>query len=145
MSRSDLLVCWREACHGGTSRKVADSLPCHSQRGLTDEGWKRVPVWCHRCTPCLLTPIPKIPLNNRFGVLEIDGEVSREAMGGFTWNYRIIEWPGFKGTPKIIKVQPPHLRQGCQPPHLILDQAAQGPIQLGLEDLQGGGIHSLSE
>jgi len=28
-------------------------------------------------------------------------------------------------------------RQGHQPPHLIPDQAAQGPIQPGLEHLQG--------
>ena len=28
-------------------------------------------------------------------------------------------------------------RQDHQPPHLILDQAAQGPIQPGLEHLQG--------
>jgi len=27
--------------------------------------------------------------------------------------------------------------QGHQPPHLMLDQAAQGPIQPGLEHLQG--------
>jgi len=33
--------------------------------------------------------------------------------------------------------------QGHQPPHLILDQAAQGPIQPGLEHLQGWGIHNL--
>jgi len=32
-----------------------------------------------------------------------------------------------------------------QPPHLIPDQAAQGPIQPGFENLQGRGIHSLSE
>ena len=35
-------------------------------------------------------------------------------------------------------------RQGHQPPHLILDQAAQGPIQPGLEHLQGWGIHNHS-
>jgi len=35
-------------------------------------------------------------------------------------------------------------RQGHQPPHIILDQAAQGPIQPGLEYLQGRGIHNLS-
>jgi len=35
-------------------------------------------------------------------------------------------------------------RQGHQPPHLILDQAAQGPIQPGLGHLQGRGIHNLS-
>ena len=38
----------------------------------------------------------------------------------------------------------PHHRQGHQPLHLILDQAAQGSIQPGLEHLQGWGIHSLS-
>ena len=32
---------------------------------------------------------------------------------------------------------PPCHRQGHQPPHLIIDQAAQGPIQPGLEYLQG--------
>ena len=34
--------------------------------------------------------------------------------------------------------------QGHQPPHLILNQAAQRPIQPGLEHLEGWGIHSLS-
>ena len=38
----------------------------------------------------------------------------------------------------------PQCRQGHQPPHLILYQAAQDPIQPGLEHLQGWGIHSLS-
>ena len=38
----------------------------------------------------------------------------------------------------------PHHRQGRQPPYLILVQAAQGPIQPGLEHLQGWGIHNLS-
>ena len=36
-------------------------------------------------------------------------------------------------------------KQGHQPSHLILDQAAQGPIQPGLERLQGWGMHNLSE
>ena len=36
----------------------------------------------------------------------------------------------------------PPARQGHQPPHL-LDQVAQGPIQPGLEHLQGQGIHNL--
>ena len=31
----------------------------------------------------------------------------------------------------------PRHRQGHQPPHLTLDEAAQGPIQPGLEHLQG--------
>uniref|UniRef100_A0A8V0XBP6 Sialin n=1 Tax=Gallus gallus TaxID=9031 RepID=A0A8V0XBP6_CHICK len=53
----------------------------------------------------------------------------------------IIEWLGLEETSRIIKL---HM-QGHQPPHLILDQAAQGPIQPGLEHLQGQGIHSLSE
>jgi len=38
----------------------------------------------------------------------------------------------------------PHHRQGHQPPYLVPDQAAQGPIQPGLEHLQGWGIHNLS-
>jgi len=38
----------------------------------------------------------------------------------------------------------PCRRQGHQPPYLILDQAAQGSIQPGLEHLQRRGIHNLS-
>ena len=34
--------------------------------------------------------------------------------------------------------------QGHQPPYLILEQAAQGAIQPGLEHLQGWSIHNLS-
>ena len=45
---------------------------------------------------------------------------------------------------KDHEAPPPHHRQGHQLPHLIPDQAAQGPIQPGLEQLQGWGIHSLS-
>ena len=62
----------------------------------------------------------------------------------FTQNHRITERPGLEGTPRIMKLQPPYHRQGHQPPHLILEQAAQGCIQPGLEHLQGRGIHSLS-
>ena len=49
-----------------------------------------------------------------------------------------------EGTSRIMKLQPPIHRQGHQSPYLILDQATQGPIQPGLEHLQGRGIHSLS-
>ena len=59
-------------------------------------------------------------------------------------NHRITEWLGLEGTSRIMKLQPPRHRQGHQPPHLILEQTAQGPIQPGLEHLQGQGIHSLS-
>ena len=38
---------------------------------------------------------------------------------------------------KDHQLQPPCHMQDHQPPHLILDQAAQGPIQPGLEHLQG--------
>ena len=44
----------------------------------------------------------------------------------------------------IMELQAPHHMQGHQPPHLILGQAAQVPIQPGLEHFQGGGIHNLS-
>jgi len=57
--------------------------------------------------------------------------------------HRIIEWLGLEGTSRIMKIQHPCHRQGHQPPHLIPDQAAQGPIQPGLECLQGWGIHNL--
>ena len=53
--------------------------------------------------------------------------------------HRITEW--------IIKDHEsptPCQRQGHQPLHLILDQAAQVPIQPGLERLLGQGIHTLS-
>jgi len=33
-----------------------------------------------------------------------------------------------------MKLQPACHRLGCQHPHLILDQAAQGPIQPGLDE-----------
>lgn len=58
--------------------------------------------------------------------------------------YRIKEWPRLEGTWRIMNLQPPCHRQGCQPPHLILDQAAQVPIQPGLDHLHGQGLHSLS-
>ena len=38
---------------------------------------------------------------------------------------------------RIMKLQPLCCRQSHQPPHLISAQAAQGPIQPGLEHLQG--------
>ena len=44
-------------------------------------------------------------------------------------NHRITEWPGLEGTSRITKIQTPHHRQGHQPPHLILDQAAQDPME----------------
>ena len=52
--------------------------------------------------------------------------------------------PRLEGTSRIMNLQTLCHMQGHQPPHLILDQAAQGPIQLGLEHLQGRGIHNLS-
>ena len=46
--------------------------------------------------------------------------------------HRIIEWLRFEGTSRITKLQPLCSLLGHQPPYLILDQAAQGPIQPGL-------------
>ena len=40
---------------------------------------------------------------------------------------------------------PPCRMEGHWPLYLILDQAAQSPIQPGLEHLQGQGTHNLSE
>ena len=48
----------------------------------------------------------------------------------------ITEWPGLKRTSRIMKLQPPCHRQDHQLPHLILDEAVQGPIQPGLEHLR---------
>jgi len=56
----------------------------------------------------------------------------------------VIEWLGLEGTSRVIKLQPSCCMEGHQPPYLILDQVAQGPIQPGLEHLQGWGIHGLS-
>jgi len=47
------------------------------------------------------------------------------------------EWPGLEGTSRITNLQPLCHRQGHQPPRLIPAQAAQGPIQPGLEHVQG--------
>ena len=52
-------------------------------------------------------------------------------------HHRITEWLGLEGIPKIIEFQHPRHRQGHQPPDLVLDQAAQCPIQPGIEHLQG--------
>ena len=46
--------------------------------------------------------------------------------------HRIIEWLGLEATSRIIKLQPPCCVPGHQSPHLILDQTAQGSIQLAL-------------
>ena len=57
----------------------------------------------------------------------------------------IIQWLGLKG-PKgssSLQLHPCCCRQGLQLPYVMLDQAAQGPIQPGLKHLQGWGIHSL--
>ena len=54
-----------------------------------------------------------------------------------TWNHRRL---GLEGITKITQLQPPRYGQGCHPPA----QAAQGPIQPGLECLQGWGTHSFS-
>jgi len=58
--------------------------------------------------------------------------------------HRIIGWLGLEGTSRIISLQPPCHMQGHQPPYVIPAQAVHGPIQPGLEHLQGQGIHSLS-
>lgn len=56
---------------------------------------------------------------------------------------RIIELSGLEGTSRIMNLQLPCHRQAQQPPHLILDQAVQGHIQPGLEQLQEWGISNL--
>jgi len=60
-----------------------------------------------------------------------------------------MEWLGLEETSRIIKFQiikfqPSCHRQGYQLVDQVLDQIAQGPVQPGLENLQGQGIHSLS-
>ena len=46
--------------------------------------------------------------------------------------------------PQDHQVPTPSHRQGCQHPHLLLDQVAQCFIQPGFEHLQGWDIHNLS-
>ena len=53
------------------------------------------------------------------------------------FDHRIIVWLGLEWTLRILKLQPPHHRQDHQPPHLISAQAAQSPIQPGLDHFQG--------
>ena len=60
------------------------------------------------------------------------------------WRLFIESWLRLEGTSRITKLQPPHHKQGHQPPHLIPAQAAHGPIQPDLEHLQGWDTHSLS-
>ena len=61
--------------------------------------------------------------------------VNKNGVHGYCWadGHRHTERPGLEGTSRIVNLQP----------HL-LHQAAQGPIQPGLEHLQGWGIHNLS-
>ena len=78
---SDSLACQRKGCQGGTLTKVVDPQFCQSRTDLTDEeGWMRVPTQYHGNPPCLPTPLPHLPLSNRFHTLEIEGEVSGEVM-----------------------------------------------------------------
>ena len=60
------------------------------------------------------------------------------------FNNQAKEWLGVDRTSKIIWFQPPFCGQGCQPLNQALDQRAQGPIQPGLEHLQGQSVHNLS-
>jgi len=61
----------------------------------------------------------------------------------FSWKTRTMAWVG--RDPKDQQAPTPCHIQGHQPPYLTLEQAAQGPVQPGLEHLQGWSIHSLSE
>ena len=58
--------------------------------------------------------------------------------------HRITEWPGLEGSSRIMKLHPLRHRQGHQLPNSVPDQAAQSPIQPGLEHLQGWGIQNHS-
>jgi len=78
--------------------------------------------------------------NDALGVVEISTLAPRTVQ----LSHKITEWLELEGTSRIMDLQPPCHRQGHQSPHLILDRAAQGPIQPGLKHLQGWGIHNLS-
>jgi len=55
---------------------------------------------------------------------------------------RITEWPGLEGISRITNLQP-----SCQarpPTSPFTRPVAQGPLQPGLEHLQGRGIHNLT-
>lgn len=53
---------------------------------------------------------------------------------------RITEWFGLEETLKIIQFQTSAIGKG----YLPLDQVAQGPIQPGLDHIQGWGIHNFT-
>ena len=55
-----------------------------------------------------------------------------------------MEWLGLEGTSRIIKLQSPSHRQGCQLLDQVLDQIPQGPIQPGLKYHQREGNYNLS-
>ena len=59
-------------------------------------------------------------------------------------NKKHTELPELEGTSSITEFQLPRHRQGHQPPDLVLDQAAQCPIQTGLKHFQEQCIHNLS-
>ena len=56
----------------------------------------------------------------------------------FIVDYRITEWLGLEETLKPIQSQPPAVSVA------VTRSVAQGPIQPGLECLQGWGTHSFS-
>lgn len=67
-----------------------DSLPCHHQEERWDlrdgEERKQVSTWHNRQIPFLPTLIAQMPLCNRFDVLDLEGEVSRDAMEDLSQN-----------------------------------------------------------
>jgi len=92
------------------------------------------------------------PADNKIAVSIINKTISKSLEGRkemaenpdsfHSMSHKIIEWLGLEGTPRIIKFQHPCHRQGCQPPHLVSDQASQGLIQPGLKHLQEWNSHS---
>ena len=115
------------------SRNEASPLLC--LRSDMDVGFL---IFCH-LTACRLMVLMEVSM-------EKDQELFKQCLSFFNLSlfHRITEWLGLEGTSRIINLLSLCCSQGHQPSHLILDQAAQGPIQPGLEHLQGWGIHNFS-
>jgi len=105
----------------------------------------------HRHTHrCHLSPPPVLPhliCETKFVVCVCSGQCLLEfPIPSFSLSlHRVIEWPGLEGTSRIMKLQPPHHRQGHQLHISDQPRLPRAPSNLALNTSRDGqGIHSLS-
>lgn len=152
-------------CH---SQKMSRDTPCSYCYCSLDIGISTVPMWfeptksCHFVKSLPICLVFKnetlgniitsnilfscfVPAANRgIAVLEACASTTlfskdvQANLPSLCTKWRIMEWLGLKGTLKLISFHPPAM-------DLPLSQGAQSPIQPCLEQLQGRGIHSLSD